>query len=67
LIANECIDYYLRTNQAGVLCKLDIEKAYDNVSWKFLLAILQKMDFQTSGGDGGDGFSSASTHSDTRF
>ena len=27
LIANECIDYYLRRNQLGVPCKLDIEKS----------------------------------------
>jgi len=31
LIANECIDYYLRTNHSGILCKLHIEKAYDHV------------------------------------
>ena len=39
------IDYYLKTNQAGVLCKLDIEKAFDHVSCEFLLAILEKMGF----------------------
>jgi len=32
LIANECIDHCLRTNHLGILCKLDIEKAYDHVS-----------------------------------
>jgi len=32
LIANECIDHYLRTNHLRILCKLDIEKAYDHVS-----------------------------------
>jgi len=32
LLANECIDYYLRTNQSGVLCKLDMEKAYNQAS-----------------------------------
>jgi len=45
LIANECIVYNLRTNQLGVICKLDIEKAYDHVSWDFLLATLEKMGF----------------------
>ena len=32
LIANEAIDAMLRSNRVGVLCKLDIEKAYDHVS-----------------------------------
>ncbi|KAL6330269.1 hypothetical protein AAG906_040193 [Vitis piasezkii] len=30
LITNETIDSMLRSNRAGVLCKLDIEKAYDH-------------------------------------
>ena len=37
LIANEVIDSMLRSNRVGVLCKLDIEKAYDHVSWNFCL------------------------------
>ena len=28
-----------------ILCKLDIEKAYDNVHWFFLLTIIQKKGF----------------------
>ena len=31
LIANEAIDSVLKNNENGILCKLDIEKAYDNV------------------------------------
>ena len=31
LIANKAIDLVLKTNENGILCKLDIEKAYDNV------------------------------------
>jgi len=40
LIANECIYFYFKSNQLSILCKLDIEKAYDNVSWGFLMATL---------------------------
>ncbi|RVW76305.1 ATP-dependent DNA helicase Q-like 4A [Vitis vinifera] len=40
--------YKLKSNQGGVLCKLDIKKTYDHVSWKFLLAVLKKMGFGES-------------------
>ena len=45
LIANEVVDSTLKDNVGGVLCKLDIEKAYDHVSWSFLLVVLKKMGF----------------------
>nr|CAN70698.1 hypothetical protein VITISV_029728 [Vitis vinifera] len=45
LIANEAVDSRLKDNVGGVLCKLDIEKVYDHVSWSFLLAVLKKMGF----------------------
>ena len=45
LIANEAIDSVLKNNENGIMCKLDIEKAYDNVDWAFLLTVMQKMGF----------------------
>ena len=45
LIANEAIDSILKSNNGTILCKLDIEKAYDHVDWSFLLAVLGKMGF----------------------
>ena len=45
LIANEAIDSILKSNRGAILCKLDIEKAYDDVDWSFLLAVLEKMGF----------------------
>ena len=35
LIASKCIDRRLKLEIPGVLCKLDVEKAYDHVSWDF--------------------------------
>ena len=45
LIANEVIDSTLKNNESGILCKLDIEKAYDKVDWNFILTIMKKMGF----------------------
>ena len=45
LIAIEAIDSVLKINENGILCKLDIEKTYDNVHWFFLLTIIQKKGF----------------------
>ena len=41
LIASKYIDSRLKSGVLGVLCKLDVEKAYDHVSWDFLMYMLQ--------------------------
>ncbi|RVX17539.1 hypothetical protein CK203_003885 [Vitis vinifera] len=45
LIANEVIDYWHKRKEKGLICKLDIEKAYDSINWKFLMKVLRKMGF----------------------
>ncbi|RVW50576.1 Transposon TX1 uncharacterized 149 kDa protein [Vitis vinifera] len=45
LIANEVIDSWQKRKEKGLICKLDIEKAYDSINWKFLLKTLHKMGF----------------------
>ena len=45
LIASECIGSRLKSGVPGVLCKLDVEKVYDHVSWDFLMYMLQRCGF----------------------
>jgi len=45
LIANECVDVRKITKVPGILCKLDIEKAYDHLNWDFMWYTLERIGF----------------------
>ena len=45
LIASEYVDTRVKGDDPGMMCKLDIEKAYDHVNWSFLIMILKQMGF----------------------
>lgn len=45
LIASECIKDRMISSISGVLSKLDLEKAYDYVNWRFLDYLLMRMGF----------------------
>ncbi|XP_058108889.1 uncharacterized protein LOC131251912 [Magnolia sinica] len=45
LIANECLNSSHRSEVKSLVCKIDIEKAYDHVDWNFLDYMMKRMGF----------------------
>nr|XP_009764302.1 PREDICTED: uncharacterized protein LOC104216045 [Nicotiana sylvestris] len=45
LVANELVDSRRKNRDPGLLCKLDLEKAFDHVNWEFLDFIMMRMGF----------------------
>ena len=44
-IANEVVDSMMRSNDGGLVCKLEIEKAYDHLNWEFVVEVMRRMGF----------------------
>ena len=45
VIANELVDHWQKRKEKGVICKLDIEKAFDSINWQFLMKTMLRMGF----------------------
>ena len=43
-----CKDYHLKVGQPKFSCKLDLRKAFDSISWNFILETLKRMNFPTA-------------------
>ncbi|WMV33006.1 hypothetical protein MTR67_026391 [Solanum verrucosum] len=48
LVANECVDMRYISKVPRILCKLDIEKAYDHLNWEHMWRTLRRMGFRNT-------------------
>ena len=49
LIANEIVDSTMRRKESGLVCKLDLEKAYDSINWDFLFQFMGRIGSEVGG------------------
>ena len=54
LVANEIVEEYRRKGKEGFVFKINFEKAYDYVEWRFLDYTMEKKDLALPGGNGFD-------------
>jgi len=47
LLENEVVEEVTRKRRSGICLKVDYEKAYDSVKWKFLFDMLQRLGFHS--------------------
>jgi hypothetical protein len=52
VILYETLHELKRMKRKGIITKLDFEKAYDKISWQFLLEVLERKKIQSSGESG---------------
>ena len=45
LVANEMVDYLKKAKKSGVFVKVDFEKTYDSVDWKFVYYMMGRLGF----------------------
>jgi hypothetical protein len=45
LIADECLDSRIRSGELGMMCKMDLEKAYDRVNCDFYIVYAETVWF----------------------
>ncbi|GJR70222.1 reverse transcriptase domain, reverse transcriptase zinc-binding domain protein [Tanacetum coccineum] len=45
LIANETMEFLKKKKEKGLIFKVDFQKAFDNINWRFLINIMERMGF----------------------